>query len=100
VTDEPDAALTAMTDPVDATLAAYQNGAAEYVGASNRRGPVLAAFLDRLASLMPRHFTYWREPGLRQVLASADWSVISVEHVAGPTEPRLYVLARAAERSA
>jgi SAM-dependent methyltransferase len=197
-----------MTDPVDATLAAYQDGAARYVAARYRRGGELSAFLGRLASLaaggeileigsgpgwdaeyletrgvrvtrtdatpafieimraaghdarlldvrsdplggpyqavlanavllhlsrpefgdalrrmgravvpggllaitlkegagdgwshrklrMPRHFTFWREPELREVLASAGWSVISVEHVAGPTEPWLYVLARA-----
>jgi SAM-dependent methyltransferase len=46
---------------------------------------------------MPRHFTYWREPGLRAALAQAGWSVPSVEHVTGPTGPWLYVLARAAD---
>jgi hypothetical protein len=45
----------------------------------------------------PRHFTYWREPGLREVLTQAGWSVMSVGHIAGPAEPWLYVLASACE---
>lgn len=44
---------------------------------------------------MPRHFTYWREPGLRVALTRAGWSVLSVEHVTGPTGPWLYVMAQA-----
>jgi SAM-dependent methyltransferase len=208
VTGPGGATLGAGSDPVDATLAAYQDGAAQYLGASRYPGPALAAFLDRLAGLaaggdvleigsgpgwdadyleargvrvirtdatqafvdrlraaghdarlldirrdplgrpyqavlanavllhlsrpqfedaaervrqavvpggtlaitlkegdgarwtheklsMPRHFTYWREPGLRAALARAGWSVLSVEHVAGRTEPWLYVMASA-----
>jgi len=47
---------------------------------------------------MPRFFTYWREPQLREVLDRAGWSVISLEHVAG-SEPWLYVLARGADEA-
>jgi SAM-dependent methyltransferase len=213
MTDPRDAAPTAMIDPVDATLAAYQDGAARYAEARNPPAAALAAFLDQLASIagdgeileigsgpgldadyletrgvrvtrtdatpafihmmraaghgarlldirsdplggpyqgvladavllhlsrpqfvdavrrarravllggalamtlkegdgdgwshrrlgMPRHFTYWREPQLRDALTAAGWSEISVEHVPGQTEPWLYVLARAAEPSA
>ncbi len=198
-----------MADPVDATLAAYQDGAAQYLETSAPPGTELAAYLDRLASLasggevleigsgpgwdadyletrgvrvtrtdatqafvhrlraaghdarlldvrsdplggpyqavladavllhlsrpqfqdalrrvrqavvpggtlaatlkegdgaawthvklpLPRHFTYWREPELRQVLTKAGWSVISVDHIARKPEPWLFVLARAA----
>ena len=45
---------------------------------------------------LPRHFTYWRERPLRDVLAQSRWDVTSVDHVAGRTEPWLYVLACAA----
>jgi SAM-dependent methyltransferase len=41
----------AAADPLDATLAAYQDGAIKYVEARGRSHPELAAFLDRLASL-------------------------------------------------
>ncbi len=40
----------------------------------------------------PRHFTYWREPDLRAVLAATAWDPIAVEHVTG-REPWLYVVA-------
>ncbi len=43
---------------------------------------------------LPRHFTYWREPAVREVLARTGWTVISLDHVAGRTEPWLYVIAR------
>lgn len=43
---------------------------------------------------LPRHFTYWREPALRSVLARTGWAVEVIEQVAGRTEPWLYVLAR------
>jgi SAM-dependent methyltransferase len=213
VTGPGGAALGAEADPVDATLAAYQHGAAQYLQARRKPGPALTAFLDRLAALtaggnvleigsgpgwdadyleargvrvtrtdatqafvdqqraaghdarlldvrwdplghpyqavlanavllhlprpqfvdavqrarqavvpggtlavtlkegdgarwtheklpMPRHFTYWREPELRAALARAGWSGLSVEHVAGSTEPWLYVMARAADPQA
>lgn len=45
---------------------------------------------------MPRYFTYWREPAVRDVLARADWPLVSVDHVAGRKESWLYVLAGAA----
>jgi SAM-dependent methyltransferase len=41
---------------------------------------------------LPRHFTYWREPGLRATLHRAGWPDASVDHVAG-REDWLYVLA-------
>lgn len=40
-----------MTDPCDATLAAYQSRAQEYLRASSRPGPDLIAYLDRFANL-------------------------------------------------
>ena len=49
---------------------------------------------DKLA--MPRYFTYWREPAVREVLARTGWPVVCVDHVAGRKEPWLYVLARTA----
>jgi SAM-dependent methyltransferase len=49
---------------------------------------------DKLS--MPRYFTYWRAPAVREVLARTGWSVVSVDHVAGRKEPWLYVLARTA----
>jgi SAM-dependent methyltransferase len=210
VTDPGDAVLSGTLDPVDATLAVYQEGAAEYLAGYPGPAPELTAFLDRLAGLAgdgevleigsgpgreadylesrglrvirtdatlafvemmraagrdarlldvrsdplggpyqavfanavllhlpwpqfadavrrvrlavvpggtlaitlkegdgegwshrrlpkPRHFTYWREPGLREVLTQAGWSVMSVGHIAGPAEPWLYVLASACE---
>ena len=42
---------------------------------------------------LPRHFTYWREPALRDALTSAGWAVHRLDHVAGRCEPWLYVLA-------
>lgn len=44
---------------------------------------------------LPRHFTYWREPSLRPVLAQTRWDVISIDYVDG-LEPWLFVMARAA----
>lgn len=35
---------------------------------------------------LPRHFTYWREPGLRAALERAGWHVRSLERVAGRRE--------------
>jgi SAM-dependent methyltransferase len=43
----------------------------------------------------PRHYTYWREPGLREALTRAGWTVISLDHVQGRVDPWLYLLARA-----
>jgi len=40
-----------MTDPVDATLAAYQSRVQEYLRGTARRGPELTAYLDRFADL-------------------------------------------------
>jgi predicted TPR repeat methyltransferase len=45
---------------------------------------------------LPRHFTYWHEPAVRDVLQRSGWTVLSIDHVAGRTEPWLYVLARTA----
>ncbi len=43
---------------------------------------------------LPRHFTYWRESAVREVLTRSGWTVTSLDHVTGRTEPWLYVLAR------
>jgi len=43
----------------------------------------------------PRHFTYWREPALREVLARTGWTVRHLHHIAGRYEPWLYVCALA-----
>ncbi|HZD15671.1 MAG TPA: class I SAM-dependent methyltransferase [Pseudonocardiaceae bacterium] len=43
---------------------------------------------------LPRHFPFWREPEVRAALQTAGWAVLSVEHVAGRTEPWLFVFAR------
>ena len=43
---------------------------------------------------LPRHFTYWREGPLREVLASTGWWPVAIERVQG-REPWLYVLCRA-----
>lgn len=44
----------------------------------------------------PRHFTYWRETAVRAMLEHTGWKVVSVDRVAGRTEPWLLVLAQAA----
>ena len=44
---------------------------------------------------LPRHFTYWREPALRELLARTGWSVVSLERGRFADEPWLYALARA-----
>jgi len=48
----------------------------------------------------PRHFTYWREAALRDVLTRAGWSVHRLDHIVGRHEPWLYVLARASAAAA
>lgn len=35
----------------------------------------------------PRHFTYWRELGLRDALTRAGWTVDRLDHIAGRHEP-------------
>ena len=42
-----------------------------------------------------RHYTYWRERQLRDVLARTGWTVVSLERVQGRVDPWLYLLARA-----
>lgn len=42
----------------------------------------------------PRHFTYWREPGVRAALMDTGWQVVSLECVFGRAEPWLFVIAR------
>lgn len=44
---------------------------------------------------LPRHFTYWREAGVRAGLQETGWEVLSLTHAHGRTEPWLFVLARA-----
>jgi len=43
---------------------------------------------------LPRHFTYWREEPLREVLTSTGWWPVAIERVQG-REPWLYVLCHA-----
>ena len=45
---------------------------------------------------LPRHFTYWREHSLRDVLTQTRWAVMSIDHIAGRLAPWLFVMARAA----
>jgi len=48
---------------------------------------------------LPRHFTYWREPDLRNALEINGWQVLSLEHVTGQVEPWLFVVARSGGES-
>jgi hypothetical protein len=48
-----------------------------------------SAKLDR-----PRHFTFWREGDVRDLLGRTGWSVLSIDHVRGDREDWLHVLAR------
>ena len=42
---------------------------------------------------LPRYFTYWREPVVREALVSSGWRVVSIKHVPGRSEPWLFVTA-------
>lgn len=42
---------------------------------------------------LPRHFTYWREPDLRDPLAVTGWEVTRLQHVEGHHDLWLFVLA-------
>lgn len=42
---------------------------------------------------LPRYFTYWCEPDLRALLSDTGWAVRSFEHIAGPADDWLYVIA-------
>lgn len=44
---------------------------------------------------LPRHFTFWQEGQLRQVLATCGWETLSIDTVVGPTADWLHVIARA-----
>jgi len=68
------------------------------LGFTLKEGDAGAWSQDKLA--VPRYFTYWREPAVREVLVRAGWSVVSVDHVAGRKEAWLYVLARTARVAA
>ena len=43
---------------------------------------------------LPRHFTYWREPALRQALDDAGWHVTFLAHVPGRADQWLQVIAQ------
>ena len=43
---------------------------------------------------LPRHFTYWREQPLREVLADAGWGVEELAHRQGERDAWLHVIAR------
>ena len=45
---------------------------------------------------LPRFFTYWREPRVRELLDAAGWTVDDIDHIGGRTEPWLHVLAHSA----
>jgi SAM-dependent methyltransferase len=50
---------------------------------------------------LPRHFTYWREAGVRTALGATGWIVDSIEHIPdtfGRSEPWLFVVVRPAVR--
>ncbi len=47
----------------------------------------------------PRHFTFWREPALRDVLEGAGWQVTTVDHEQKDSGPWLSVLARRGEHT-
>lgn len=43
---------------------------------------------------LPRYFTYWREPAVREVIESAGWPMVSIERVGeGGAQPWLFVVA-------
>ncbi|WP_156665974.1 methyltransferase domain-containing protein [Rhodococcus qingshengii] len=44
---------------------------------------------------LPRHFTFWQEDQLRQVLGRSGWETLSIDAVVGPTVDWLHVIARA-----
>jgi SAM-dependent methyltransferase len=44
---------------------------------------------------LPRHFTFWQEDQLRQVLGRSGWETLSIDAVVGPTADWLHVIARA-----
>lgn len=45
---------------------------------------------------MPRHFTYWREPALRDALQETGWDVTFLAHSPGRADQWLQLIARAA----
>ncbi len=44
---------------------------------------------------LPRHFTFWREGPLRELLRASGWTVVSWRNERGRTEPWFYVIAQA-----
>lgn len=46
---------------------------------------------------LPRHFTYWRETGVREALADSGWHCLWLSHVAGQREPWIFVIAAASD---
>lgn len=42
---------------------------------------------------LPRRFTFWREDGLRALLLETGWAIDSFEHVPGPADDWLHVIA-------
>ena len=65
------------------------------LGFTLKEGDGSAWTTDKLAQ--PRHFTYWREPALVEVLTQTGWTVRHLHHVAGRHEPWLYVCAVASQ---
>jgi SAM-dependent methyltransferase len=42
----------------------------------------------------PRYFVYWQEDTLRELLTTSGWTVASLEHITGPVDDWLHVIAR------
>jgi cyclopropane fatty-acyl-phospholipid synthase-like methyltransferase len=42
---------------------------------------------------LPRFFTYWREPGLRELMARTGWTPLVVDRIAS-NDPWIFVIAR------
>ena len=67
------------------------------LGLTLKEGDGSAWTTDKLER--PRHFTYWREPALSEVLTRTGWTVRHLHYVAGRHEPWLYVCALASPQA-
>ncbi len=89
-----DAVLLHLSRPqLEQLLGRARNAVREggVLGITLKEGDGSAWTTDKLDQ--PRHFTYWREPALREVLTQTGWTVRHLHHVAGRYEPWLYVCA-------
>jgi len=92
-----------VADPQSATVAAYEEYAARLAEATRVDGLLHAALKEgdgeawstHGSVAAPRHFTFWREGPLRDLLEEVGWSVVEVVHVDGlRADSWLNVLAR------